>query len=129
MIEPFFKTALGELYHGDCNEILDYELYPELKADLIFCDPPFNLNKQYGDHVDDNLSDKGYMGWLRGCLYSCVEALAPGGSIMVYNSPMWNALAVEYLMGMGLDFVDWIAVRVTGRTTASSTSRMASRGC
>jgi site-specific DNA-methyltransferase (adenine-specific) len=113
MIEPFFKTELGTLYHSDCNEILDYELYPELKADLIFCDPPFNLNKQYGDHVDDNLSDKGYMGWLRGCLYSCVEALAPGGSIMVYNLPMWNALAAEYLMGMGLDFVDWIAVRVT----------------
>ena len=38
-----FKTDRGKLYHADCLEIL-----PQIqddKIDLIFADPPFNLNK------------------------------------------------------------------------------------
>ena len=37
MIEPYFKTKLGKLYHGDCLDIM-----PELEpVDLVLTDPPY----------------------------------------------------------------------------------------
>jgi site-specific DNA-methyltransferase (adenine-specific) len=113
MVEPFFKTELGELYHGDCSPIL-MQMIGQVQADLIFCDPPFNLNKQYGEHVDDSLRGGLYSDWLKSWLAKCVYLLAPGGSLMVYNLPKWNIFAASYLLSEGgLDFVDWVAVRVT----------------
>jgi site-specific DNA-methyltransferase (adenine-specific) len=39
-MKPYFKTALGELYHGDCLEIM-----PQLpKVDLVLTDPPYGIN-------------------------------------------------------------------------------------
>jgi len=56
MIKPYYETSLGKLYHGDCLEIM-----PELpKVDLVVTSPPFNLNINYGDIVDDNKSNEDY---------------------------------------------------------------------
>ena len=84
-----------------------------VKADLIFCDPPFNLDKKYGDHVDDDLPSLTYEEFLKNWLVKCVYLLSPGGSLMVYNLPKWNIIAADYLLSEGLNFVDWMAVRVT----------------
>jgi DNA modification methylase len=39
MIEPYFKTENGKLYHADCIEVLPY-LDP---VDLVLTDPPFGI--------------------------------------------------------------------------------------
>ena len=45
-MKPYFETDLGKLYHGDCLEIM-----PEIESvDMIFADPPFNVNKPYNDN-------------------------------------------------------------------------------
>lgn len=39
MIEPYFETELGKLYHGDCLEIM-----PTLEpVDLVLTDPPYGM--------------------------------------------------------------------------------------
>jgi site-specific DNA-methyltransferase (adenine-specific) len=44
-MKPYFQTALGELYHGDCLEIM-----PQLpKVDLVLTDPPYGVNKAEWD--------------------------------------------------------------------------------
>ena len=111
-MEPFFKTELGALYQGDCTPLLR-QMIGNVQADLIFCDPPFNLDKKYGDHVDDDRIEGEYADWLREWLIECIDVLAPGGSIMVYNLPKWNIVAAGFLATHGLDLIDWIAVRVT----------------
>lgn len=40
MIKPYYSTALGKLYHGDCREVLR-EIGE--KFDLIITDPPYRL--------------------------------------------------------------------------------------
>jgi DNA modification methylase len=41
-MRPHYETKLGQLFRGDCLGILP-ELPPE-SYDLIFADPPFNLD-------------------------------------------------------------------------------------
>ncbi len=39
MIEPYFETELGKLYHGDCLDVMN-----EIEqVDLIIADPPYNF--------------------------------------------------------------------------------------
>jgi site-specific DNA-methyltransferase (adenine-specific) len=58
-MEPVYATEKGILYEGDCLQIL-----PNIKSetvDTVFADPPFNLKKNYGGRVNDNLTPKKYL--------------------------------------------------------------------
>ena len=60
-MKPYYETKLGKLYHGDCLEIM-----PELKqVDLIFADPPFNINKPYKDKREN------YQEWCADWIWAC----------------------------------------------------------
>jgi len=113
-MDPFFRTNLGELYQGDCVEVLRALQLQNVKADLIFCDPPFNLGKKYGEHVNDSMIRDEYLEWTQRWLDACIGVLAPGGSIMVYNMPEWCIEAAYWLRNEWLlRFIDLIAVHVT----------------
>ena len=46
-MNPYFETALGKLYHGDCLEIM-----PQLEpVDLVLTDPPYGVEKAEWDNV------------------------------------------------------------------------------
>lgn len=45
MIEPYYNTAGFTLYKGDCLELLEHI---EIKADMIFADPPYFLSTGNG---------------------------------------------------------------------------------
>lgn len=113
--DPVFKTDLGTLYRADAVKLLPFFVEDGLEFDLIFVDPPFNLDKKYGKHVNDGLPEREYLTWMHLWLMQCSRLLAPGGSLMVYNLPKWNVHAAAFLMGPNADlsFVDWIAVKVT----------------
>lgn len=105
-----FRTKLGVLYRGDCLEVL-----PCLKGstiDTVFADPPFNLSKQYGDRVCDNLPDQAYVSWCKQWLDHCIRLLRPGGALFIYNLPKWNIILGAYLMERGLLFRHSIAVNI-----------------
>lgn len=105
---PIFRTDLGHLYEADCMEVL-----PALKArtvNTVFADPPFNLRKNYGKRVSDDLKDEKYLEWCRTWLRECNRVLKPGGSLFLYNLPKWNIHLASYLTTLRLDFRHWIAV-------------------
>jgi site-specific DNA-methyltransferase (adenine-specific) len=113
-LDPVFTTDLGRLYQADAVRLLPFLEEDGELFDLIFVDPPFNLEKEYGKHVNDGLPQREYLTWMQLWLMQCSRLLAPGGSLMVYNLPKWNILAANFLMGQEkLTFVDWIAVKVT----------------
>ena len=66
----------------DCLEFLN--LMSDNSADLVFADPPFNTNKDYGELVNDNISDDDYYLWSNKWLSECFRILKPTGSIYVY---------------------------------------------
>lgn len=90
------QTELGTLYHGDCVSWMK-TLEPET-VDLIFADPPFNLNKDYGKGVKDNLKDSEYLAWTYEWIDAAVPLLSPGGAIWIYNIPRWNIMIGAHLM-------------------------------
>lgn len=104
------NTGLGVLYEGDCLEILP--LIRSETIDTAFADPPFNLAKNYGSRVTDELPDDKYINWSKEWLRECVRLLKPGGALFVYNLPKWNLILGNYLMEMGLLFRHWIAINI-----------------
>lgn len=109
-MEPMFETDLGRLYKADCLDIL-----PALEGssvDLVFADPPFNLNKDYGEGVKDSMTEEGYLSWCRRWIAESVRLLKPGGAFFLWNLPKWNVELGHYLNEEGMMFRHWIAVDI-----------------
>ena len=105
-----FTTARGVLLNGDCLRILPH--IRDASIDTVFADPPFNLAKNYGEKVNDELPDGKYVNWCKSWLTECQRVLRDGGALFVYNLPKWNLLIGSYLTEQGLTFRHWIAVSV-----------------
>ena len=78
------KTKLGKLYQGDCFSLMQHQ--DSDSVDLIFADPPFNLNKLYPSNIDDNLKTEQYLGWCKNWMDECTRILKPGGSFFHLES-------------------------------------------
>ena len=50
-ISPFYSTNLGNLYKGDCLEIMDYLISQGIKFDAIITDPPYAVTRYVWDTV------------------------------------------------------------------------------
>jgi site-specific DNA-methyltransferase (adenine-specific) len=104
--EQKLKTEFGELYQGDCLTFL--KTLPSNSIDLVFADPPFNLNKEYKSKMDDNISNLSYLSWCEDWLDECVRVLKYGGSLYLWNLPKWNTYFSTFLNDR-LIFKNWIA--------------------
>ncbi len=74
-LDNLFLTTNGILYHGNC-----FNLFSKIKSnsiDTVFADPPFNLQKEYGPNINDNLSDKDYLKWCYQWIRESVRVLKP----------------------------------------------------
>jgi len=92
------------VHHGDAVEIL--KQYPDNSIDLVFADPPYNLDKAY--HVyDDERADEEYVKWCNGWLQEYVRILKPTGSLYVLNLPRWTMYHAVFL-NRRLYFQNWI---------------------
>jgi len=110
-ITPAFSTPLGNLYRGDCLEVMR-QLQDE-SFELVFADPPFNLDKQYPSQINDKMREHEYLDWCFRWLDECVRLLKANGSLFVYNIPKWNVEFAHYLSEK-LVFRDWIAIDLKG---------------
>ncbi|MGK7898498.1 MAG: site-specific DNA-methyltransferase [Xenococcus sp. (in: cyanobacteria)] len=107
-IKPCYITCFGALFEGDCQDIL-----PTIKdssIDTVFADPPFNLNKKYGNKSKDDLTEAEYLNWCYKWIDECIRILKPGGALFIYNLPKWNIMLGAYLINAGLTFRHDIAI-------------------
>jgi site-specific DNA-methyltransferase (adenine-specific) len=51
MIKPYFSTKLGQLFNGDCLEVL--KDIPDNSIDMIMTDPPYGHNNNNGDLISN----------------------------------------------------------------------------
>jgi len=103
------QTQFGQLFQGDCLDLLSH--VDSNKFDLIFADPPFNLNKLYPSKINDNLHVSKYLSWCEAWLDECIRTLKVGGSLFIWNIPKWNTYLSAYL-NQRLTFRNWIAVDI-----------------
>lgn len=98
---PGFNVVL----EGDAEEIL--KKYPDEAIDLVFADPPYNLDKSYGMYEDERGSHD-YLNWCNRWLDEYIRVLKPSGSLFVLNLPKWSMYHADYL-NQRLVFQNWIA--------------------
>jgi len=104
---PSLTTSRGILFSADCLEVFKH--VKDNSVDCIFADPPFNLGKEYGKGITDDLSEDAYLEWSYTWLTECVRILTPGGSLFVYNIPKWLIYFGNFLMSK-MTFRHWIAL-------------------
>lgn len=111
-LEPAFKTDKGILYQADCMDAI--KAIQNESVDMIFADPPFNLDKVYESEMNDNLTKEAYLKWTEEWLLGCIDLLKEGGSLFIWNLPYWNTYTAE-ILNKYLTFRHWIAADVKYR--------------
>ncbi|KAA9005900.1 site-specific DNA-methyltransferase [Paenibacillus spiritus] len=111
-IQPVFKTQFGQLFQNDCMALI--ESLPHESVDLVFADPPFNLNKEYESGINDKLSKREYLEWTERWVLGCIDLLKEGGSLFIWISPTWGTHIAETL-NKHLTFKHWIAADIKYR--------------
>ncbi len=90
---------------GDCREVM--RSLPEAgTVDLVFADPPFNWDVNYGDW-DDSMPREAYEEFTRQWLDACIDVLSPSGSLWVNIPDDTAAEIVLHLKSRGLTMVNW----------------------
>ncbi|MEJ5310039.1 MAG: DNA methyltransferase [Anaerolineae bacterium] len=92
------------IHHGDAIEVL--KQYPDESIDLVFADPPYNLDKDYTVY-DDERADHKYIDWCNAWLSEYVRVLKPTGVLFVLNLPRWSLYHADFL-NQHLYFQNWI---------------------
>ncbi|MEC4817653.1 MAG: site-specific DNA-methyltransferase [Scytonema sp. PMC 1069.18] len=105
-----YQSDYGILYQGDC--LLFLNALPDNCVDIVFADPPFNLGKDYGKGVNDQMQSAEYLLWSKQWLGESIRVLKPGGSLFVFNLPKWCIEYGAYLNQKGMLFRHWIACRM-----------------
>lgn len=108
-IKNVFSTDLGTLFQGDCLAVMKGIANDSI--DMIFADPPFNLDKLYPSDMNDNLKEEEYLKWSELWIKECIRILKPGGSFFTWNLPQWNSRFTNLLHGR-LTFKHWIATDI-----------------
>jgi site-specific DNA-methyltransferase (adenine-specific) len=89
---------------GDNRDILPH--IEEGSVDLIFADPPFNWDVDYGEW-HDNMPRDAYLKFTHEWLDACLRVLAPHGSIWINIPDDTAAEVVVHLKGKKLHMINW----------------------
>lgn len=100
-----FDDALNKVNLGDCVDLMSS--LPPNSVQMVFADPPFNLNKKYGTY-HDNLPFNEYMEWTESWIKAAVRVLKPDGTLMLYNIPKLLTHTAPILNAL-CEFRHWIA--------------------
>jgi site-specific DNA-methyltransferase (adenine-specific) len=71
-LQQIYMSEHGILYQGDCLQLLS--ALPDESVDLIFADPPFNLGKEYGEGINDQMELDKYLNWSQQWLNESIRA-------------------------------------------------------
>ncbi len=81
---------------GNTLSVLDF--FPSQSFDLIFADPPYNLNKNFGSNQFRQKSLDEYEEWLDSWLSKCLRILKPDASIYICGD--WRSASAIQRIGM-----------------------------
>lgn len=109
-MEPVFNSEHGSLYQGDCLAVLP--TIGDESVDLVFADPPFNLNKEYGKGINDARAADDYLAWCEAWIKESVRIIKPGGAFYLFNIPKWNIELGHFLNNAGMNFRHWVAIDI-----------------
>lgn len=76
------NAYLDRIIHQDCIDGM--KRIPDGAATLVVADPPYNLNKDFGQWKERDHKER-WLPWSREWIAEAVRVLGPGGSIFIYG--------------------------------------------
>jgi len=104
--KKYTQKFVNKIILGDVIESLSQ--IEDESVDMIFVDPPFNLNKKYSNS-NDKKSVQEYLDWCYAWIDESIRVLKPSGTIFLHNIPKWLVYFANHLNEKGLFFRHWIA--------------------
>lgn len=95
------KSYTNRIIQGDC--IVELSNLPNNCATLIIADPPYNLNKDFGQWKEKEQRSN-WLEWSKKWLFECNRVLAPGGNIFVYGIHNYICWIQCYLYELELNY-------------------------
>ena len=104
----FNDTVINE----DC--IKGMKKIPDDTIDIVICDPPYNIGKDFGNNSDKQDMDK-YLEWCDEWIRECIRILKPDGTLFIYGfSEILSFIRVRITIN-----VRWIIWHYTNKTVPS----------
>jgi len=72
----------NKIFNEDC--IVGMQRLPEESADIIICDPPYNIGKDFGNDSDKQTMSA-YLDWCDQWIAQCMRILKPRGTLYIYG--------------------------------------------
>lgn len=94
---------INQVYHADCIDFL--RKVEGRSVDLAVIDPPYNLRKAKWDTFE---SEKDFFDFTFRWIDALIPKLKDNGSFYIFNTPLHSAYILQYLIGKGLVFQNWI---------------------
>lgn len=73
---------IQQIVHADC--IVEMKKLKAESVDIIICDPPYNIGKNFGNNSDKQ-EMKQYLSWCDEWINECVRILKPKGTMYIYG--------------------------------------------
>lgn len=105
------KSFLNDIKCGDIVDILSQ--IPSESVDMVFADPPFNLNKKYSNSNDKKEITE-YLEWCYTWIDECIRILKPTGTLFLHNIPKWLVYYANHLNEKDMFFKHWIVWDAAG---------------
>jgi len=93
---------LNQIYKQDCIQFMK-DMEGE-SVDLIIADPPYNLNKNFGNNSDQWNSVDDWLKWSKKWIDESVRILKPSGSIFIYGIHHYLCYLQVYLYEKNLKY-------------------------
>lgn len=73
---------INKIYNEDC--ILGMQRIKPESVDIVICDPPYNIGKDFGNNSDKQKMDD-YLVWCDEWIKECLRILKPNGTLYIYG--------------------------------------------
>ena len=106
------KIKIQEIVNDDCIKRMK-KMEPN-SVDIIICDPPYNIGKDFGNDSDKQDMDK-YLTWCDEWISECIRILKPKGTLYIYG---FSEILAYIRVRININ-VRWIIWHYTNKVTPS----------
>lgn len=92
-----------EFFIGDC--LKEFKQIKSNTIDMVFADPPYNVDKKYYS-VNDDRPD--YFKWMKKWMKQCYRVLRPGGAAYFMNNPKNFGQQESVIKSLGFEIKSYI---------------------
>jgi len=82
MVYPAQTIEKNKIYNEDC--IIGMKKLQDQCADIVICDPPYNIGKDFGNNSDKQ-DMNAYLQWCDEWIEECLRILKPHGTLYIYG--------------------------------------------